>query len=306
MTNVITEKPRPKTTYGKSYNVAFLPPEILAKINSLNLKPCQWNKAVHLSKLLKKNIERNNLSATAGIDLPANYLKKIYGGDYHKWLKQLTGKGLLEIKSWKNKKDEDVVYEQGTKITIDPITFKRHQNGQSKRYGFTPGLLTTNVVPVEYQEKVEKYGEEKTIRLGDEDWGKVTLLQELQNFNFYPERLLAMVEEVSDIKVAEIEIIDSKHPIKYFNQVTLISSDSKIKNISLNYALEIADAEDADLLKDGNKIIICKLEEYKKIKKQNCILNYTRQIKKLELQQFYMRRNTTNFRLDHNLTQITR
>ena len=87
-------------------------------------------------------------------------------------------------------------------------------------------------------------------------------------------------------------------------KIKRISTNTIIKGFSLKQALCIADSENSDLLQDGNKIIICKLENYQKLKKQNCILNYTRQINKLKWQEFYMRRNSTNFRLDHNLTSL--
>ena len=197
---------KPKLTYGKSANTAHLTPEISSKIDSIkNLSPCDRNKVIHLCELLIKKFERYNLSANDFVDVPANYLREIFGGNYHKWLKIIIDDGLLRVQTWINEKGEEVQYEPGTKFTYEPVTCKRHGNGQSKKYGFAPGLLTSNVVEVEYQKKVEVRKEATSINLGGEEWDKIVLLQELTCFNFYPERLLAMVEEVANIKVDKIK-----------------------------------------------------------------------------------------------------
>ena len=232
-----------------------------------NLSPCDRNKVIHLSEVIIKKIERDNLSPVDFVDVPASYLREIFGGNYHKWLKIIIDSGLLQVQTWVTDKGELVQYEPGTTHMYEPVTCKKYGgNGQCKRYGFSPGLLTTNVVPVEFKKKVEVRKEEKTIMLGGEEWDKVILLQELTCFNFYTERLLAMVGEVAESKAEEVKIINAEYSTKFLMKVKVISTNTTINKISLKEALWRAEQGNCDLLKDGTKIIICKLENYKKIK----------------------------------------
>ena len=245
-----------------------LPIELIEKIEALELPGKQKDKAFKLLNILLNRANRDSLLMSEFMDLPQRYMQKVFG-KYHGWFKKLR------------------------EVDIIQSNEKYHQ-GQSKAFRINPNLLTGRFRGCSYQDRLLHIC--STLSL------KPLVIEDLNALVVDREKLIQISDnhaesiQLSDFKINEqidndfFEVIDRKY--------------GRRRMTTLDRAIEVATARGMLVIKDRNKYYIDSLDEFIQEKKRAVRFHYLKAIDKLHKGIYYVHRNSTNNRLDTNLTNL--
>lgn len=245
-----------------------LPVELIEKINEVELPGKQKHKAMKLVSIMLNRANRDSLLMTEYMDLPQKYMQKVFG-KYHSWFKRLRDENILQ-------------------------TNHKYHIGQAKAYRINPDLLTGRFRICSYEEKLLHICSTFSLKpLVTEDLGTLKINQEnlIQISDEYAESI-----NISDFKVNHqidndfFEVVDRKYGAK--------------RMTTLQRAIEVATARGMVVIKDRNKYYLDYADHFIKEKRRAIRFHYRKAIDKLNRGIYYVHRNTTNNRLDTNLTNL--
>lgn len=243
-----------------------LPVDLLQKLKALELPRKQMNKAIKLMGMMLNRANRDSLLMTEYIDLPKNYLREVFGS--YKWLKNL--------------KDENILQ-----------TNEKYHTGQSKRYRINPDLLLDKFISCSYEEQLHICGTKHL---------KPFVVADFKGLTINHENLIRITDEYADsIEQSDFrinhqidndffEVIDRKYGTK--------------RMTTLKRAIEVATARGMVVIKDRNKYYIDYFDGFFREKRRAIRFHYKKAIDKLHRGIYYVHRNTTNKRLDTNITNL--
>lgn len=255
----------------KQKRYVVLPQDLIQKLESINLTQQQKNHAKKLVNLIINKSSKDKLLLSEFIELPQNYLQKVFG-KYHPWFTKL--------------KDEEVI-EVNHGYTI----------GRSKSYRINPIYLT----PIWKSDSFEETQEE-LLHICSTVLYKEQITNDLKELIINKEKLLKITNEyVSSIKAEDFktdeqitndffQITDRKYGVKRFT--TLAS------------AITIARERGMSVIKDRNNYYMDYLSKFIIEKKEAVQFHYKKAIEKLDKGIYFVHRNETNNRLDSNITNL--
>jgi len=253
----------------KQTRYTVLPVELIDKIETLELPGKQKHKAIKLFNIMLNRANRDSLLMTEYIELPKNYMRKVFG-NYHPWFRKLKEQNVIETND---------SYKVGS---------------YSKSYRINPDLLGRNFKGCNYQ--VEKLHICGTLSL------KPLVIEDLKALKVNRENLIQLTEhhaesiQLSDFKINRqidndfFEVVDRKYGTK--------------RMTTLERAIEVAVARGMVVIKDRNKYYMDYADNFIREKKRAVRFHYMKAINKLHKGIYYVHRNQTNNRLDTNLTNL--
>lgn len=245
-----------------------LPIELIEKIEELGLPGKQKHKALKLVNIMLNRANRDSLLMTEYMDLPQKYMQKVFG-KYHNWFKNL--------------KKTDIIQSN-----------EKYHQGQSKAYRINPDLLTGKLRSCSYKEK--------QLHICSTFSLKPLVIEDFQALKINRENLIQISDEyaesinISDFKVNKqidndfFEVIDRKYGNK--------------RMTTLDRAIEVATARGMVVIKDRSKYYMDYSDHFIREKRRAIRFHYRKAIDKLHKGIYYVHRNTTNNRLDTNLTNL--
>lgn len=262
----------------------ILPNKLVNAINDLGLGKTNTGHAFTLMANIIRRGGRGYIKENY-VSLPKNYLTKVFSTGFYKWFTPLKENGILEM-------------ELNTKGT------PRYYTNRAINYRINPDLINGEFDVV--NAKVSKYesnNRKEDIILNNTYVSKDYLKRDFESLILNKEHLKAAItRSINNIKKSDYELNENiKDPTFWvYNCYTgggYFTSKEKVFK-SLKYY------EGASLIKDGDSVFIDSIESFIKTKKSNCEFNYNLQLEKLLRGDYYLNRNNTNNRLDHNLTSL--
>lgn len=245
-----------------------LPAELIDRIEEIELPGKQKYKALKLVNIMLGRANRDSLLMTEYMDLPQKYLQKVFG-KYHNWFKRLRDENILQS------------------------NHKYHQ-GQSLGYRINPDLLTGRFRSCSYQKGLLHIC--STFSL------KSLVIEDLRTLKIDRENLI----QISDEYAESIHITDFKvnHQIDndFFELIDRKYGSRRMT--TLDRAIEVATARGLVVIKDRNKYYMDYPDRFIQEKRRAIRFHYRKAIDKLHKGIYYVHRNTTNSRLDTNLTNL--
>lgn len=253
---------------NKTTTYTILPERVIQKIEETGLQKKQKEKAIRLVDLMLNKANRERLLMTEFIDLPQAYLQKIFG-KYHGWFKVLREQGIIECTD-------------------------RYYIGKSKGYRINPNWLEGRFTSVNYQTH--------PLHICSTFLDIDLVINDLKQLSINKDLLIQITEQhansitLLDFKVNEqidndyFEVFDRRYGT---NRMT-----------TLEGAIEVATASGMMVIKDRNKYYLDFPNQFIQEKKRAIQFHYSKAINKLDKGIWFVHRNTTNNRLDTNLTNL--
>lgn len=262
-----------------------LPPSMVKDFEKIDFTKSERNYALKFIDNLMKRSFREYGMIDGFVETPKNYFRKAFNSHYLIWLNKLISqKIILSNQSYSNSISNPYSksYSINTKYTLTPIMW-----------------LTFEKTPLEsipYTFKIDKYEDEEKLNFSRvvEDLSAIkTDRKVLMN-------LAAM--EVEKIKIEDFKINENVNRDS-FN--VSFGGDKKYwmsKEKAIQKSIEL----DKTLIQDDNKFYV--IDEYEFIlrKKSSVLQSYQDAINKIVNKKFYGKRNSTNNRLDTNLTNMAK
>jgi len=255
-------------------------------IQKTTLTERELSKAYLLMHYLRKKALHKKKDLFAFHPLSRNLLVKLMGNGYYPILKELKRVGLLEVGGWLSEDRFVESYEVGKRCKV---------------YRFAPRHFSGDLIEVRYQD-ISSYGTSKHISINKKVCSKLIIEDDLASLVINTRKLLDRAKEHRDnigyhsVQVGE-EIEEANFKV---NDVAA----KKSYWISKEKCLEKCRREGSTLIKDGRRYYISDLDYHLYHKKQHTFLSYRQCIAWLKEKGFYVHRNDTNNRLDHNLTSL--
>ena len=262
-----------------------LPPKLIEDFEKIQFSKIERNYALKFIDNLMKRSFREYGMIDGFVETPKNYFRKVFNSQYLIWLNKLIdAKIIISNLSYSNSISNTYSksYSLNTKYTSIPIMWLTFDENPLKS--------------VPYTFKISKETEDE----------KLDLQRVVEDLN------IIKVDRKILMQVASNEI--EKVKIEDFKTNELVSRDSfnvsfgGVKTYWMSYqqAIEKSLELDKTLIQDENKFYI--IDEYEFIlrKKTAMIQSYQDAINKLVNKKFYGKRNSTNSRLDTNLTNMAK
>lgn len=257
----------------------YVPKQLAKALLSLPLS--NTNKD-HALSIVTKDIlynPRQGKYLIGGVALPQTYLRKKYGGGYHKVMKSLLKADIVRTNH----------------------SYSTHHH-YCKKYFINPELLENpDMVEVTYKKKYKKNRELNAI---EQDTLEVFQQVSLD----YTGAVRRMRQYLFNQDYMQKIYVDHEITEKQF-EVTFVGDTATLVNYrtyrtSLPKALAQAKACGVNLIQDGQKFYLVKLGAYKQIKHLNVHISHSRALLKLKKGIFYAHINETNHRLDTPITNL--
>ncbi|MCP4761441.1 MAG: hypothetical protein GY870_06640 [archaeon] len=265
----------------KQTKVITLPQTLIDDINQIGLSKSQLNHTYKLIQIILDKSYKYNGNYTSYVELPTNYLRKVFSGHYTKWFNKLKNDNILT--TYKNNEGIES-YSTGN---------------YSKMYCInTKYMLDNSINSIVYMSPLFKFtDEEEKINA----WVK----EDLKELTINKNKMYNYMNNVMDNLT-----IDN---FKTNDDITETSFQVEIKEAmyatpkfftTLEGALERIKDGDRMLIQDKRRFIIQNPNEFIINKKNAYKIYYTDAIFKLSNGIFLGKRNDTNNRLDTNLTNL--
>ena len=277
-----------KTT--KTVRTIVLPKLLKDKIDRLEFTRIQREKAYKICDLILSKQLRDDHGYDSYIDLPQGYLRKLFGGNYHRFFDKLKP-DILFAESWVNADGE---YKEKYS--------NMEGSGQSKRYKIQTDLLRCEFDSACYHDKINR-GDKGYLWVADERFEKRIVTNDIASLQIKKDALIERAEKyIADISRNNFKINDEISEMR-FQVADKITGYKGFT--SLRASLERTTQTDS-LIKDDRKYFLANLDNYVKKKKDNIRFSYLKSIEMLcNHNCHYANRNPENNRLDHNMTSLS-
>lgn len=265
-----------------------LPPKLVEDIEKINFTKTEKN---YVLKFID-NLMRRSYKETGMIDnfveTPKNYFRKSFNSQYLKWLNKLIN----------------------TKIIISNNSYSNYNhNIYSKSYSINTKYTTSTIMWLTFDKTpLESVPYTFKISNGSDEEKKnfLRVVEDLGKIHSDGEELLKLARKATEeIKIEDFKMNDQIDR-DIFNVTFGREKKDKKYLMSKEKALKKSKELNKSLIQDENRFYI--IDEYEFIlrKKQSVFLSYQDTITKLVTKKFYGKRNSTNNRLDTNLTNMAK
>ena len=303
--------------YVQVYRV--IPEKLLVAIDNLNLSKIMKNKALKLVCLLIQKGMQNNHDLSGYILLAVNYLQKTFTPYYHTdFLNLLKSEKIIESnEKYKQGSKAFPGYPKGYRINENLLNgefvstsyqddkFRNSQDSYiiiNQRYFYkNQNNNYANVIPTN---SITNHFSPINMHISTKLFEKSLIFDDLSSLYYDEEKIWeATKAKMANIctKVFKVGTEVSQNFFEVTNHVTGTTYE-----ITKEKAIAWSELNEVTLIQDGKFFYIDDLDRYVLLKKRNLLLNYKWYIAKLTKKIFYVNRNTTNNRLDHNLTSLNK
>lgn len=262
-----------------------LPPQLIEDFEKIEFSKAERNHALKFIDNLMKRSYRENGMIDCFVETPKNYFRKAFNSRYLDWLNKLTNaKIIISNHSYSNNINNiySKSYSINNKYTLTPIMWLAFEETHLKSVPYT--------FKIDKETDDEKINFEKVI----EDLNCITVDRKV---------LLSITRtEVEKVKIEDFKINEDVSRDSF----NVSFGKNKKYFMSKEKAIEKSLELDKSLIQDEDKFYI--IDEYEFIlrKKQSMFQAYQDAINKLSYKKFYGKRNSTNNRLDTNLTNMAK
>lgn len=339
--NVISVIPANQKKPAKVIKKSMLPKALKAAIDKLSLSNVMKGKAFKLCSILYYKAFQDDNQVEDHIGISSSYLEKVFGKDYHKdFFNLLKSSGIIDCDERYRQGSKAYPgiskrYRIGTNFLSDDyteVTYKEKSGGLSeddiyvnpsyeyadhKEIGESDTTILTearnsNQLPSsdlpDSNSSIHSNSSHLSIssylHISSRFFEKQLLFDDLSSLVYDFDAMLKAIETaVLNISPRFLRTGDEilENHFEVTNRITGWSGYMKKVD-----AVEWCKVHEYTLIVDNGKYSIDDGDAYVHRKKRNLLLNYKWQLAKLENRQFYALRNKTNFRLDHNLTAISK
>ncbi len=304
----------------------ILPTKLIEAIDKLELsRIMRWKCYKLCDRILYKQFVKKE-GDNGFLPLSSQYLQMVFDKSYHKFFKPMNEHGILQsngfysigqAKQYRinpeyiNEEFSETEYEEkqgesdeyieinDTKICVNshcnlsPGASCKHHSQQSSILSSQSTLSSSSLFSLSSSHPTHSF---------PLVFEKQLIIDDLDRLKYdYDSFMKTIEEEVSYIIPRNFNINErvERNGFKVVNRQT-----GKAYRTSKVKALKWSKEYGCDLIEDNRKYYIDKLDDFIKQKRWFKIRNYLWQISKLENKHYYSKRNSTNYRLDHNLSTI--
>lgn len=271
------ENGKVKTT--KVRTVMSLPETMVQDIKALGLSRVQYNKALKFVALLGKMARKKRYSSYGQVALSSVYITKTFNDTYPKFLNPLRASGIVvcDHKYWFG--------DYGSKV---------HNYRLNPKY-----KEDQNLKVLEYQVEVANH------KIKRKNRERIDFIQDIKKIDLDTEEL----KKISEKRIQEVSIDNHKQQEDVegdrLNICYLTSNGYESRYVTTKEkALATAKKHNLRLIQDGDLCYITEPSVFVATKREYYRTSDFEAIKKLEKGIFYAGRNSTNNRLDTNLTNL--
>lgn len=269
----------------KTTITTVLPLRLKQAIDDLPLSRIMKEKCVRLCDLMLSRQVQEGSGSSEHVPLPQNYLKKVFKDGTLKYVYAMKEAGILEVLA----------------LTRDGRRVESYSNrggkGLSKRYRIREDLLPGEQVAVMYRLRSDVAS--PVIKIGGQWRDKELVCSDLASLKVDEGKMRRAIER----RLAGIKgrlRTDTEIQRSHF-EVHDVFTDFRGPN-SLEVAIRNAHALGGQVIQDGPKFTIDRLDHYLDAKRRTVRQACERSLALLQNKVFRAHRNATNDRLDHNLT----
>lgn len=265
-----------------------LPPKLVEDFEKISFSKSERNYALKFIDNLMKRSYRETGMIDNFVETPKNYFRKTFNTHYLKWLNKLIN---AEIINSNNSYSNSI------------------SNTYSKSYSINNKYTSTPIMWLTFEENPLK-SIPYTFKISKEtDEDKKNFLKVVEDLNKIETDRKSLLElarrDVEKIKLEDF-YINEQVTRDEFNVTFSGEKQAKKYWMSKDRAIQKSQELNKILIQDENKFYI--IDEYEFIlrKKQSVFQSYQDAINKLVDKKFYGKRNSTNYRLDTNLTNMAK
>lgn len=290
------------------YNDSFyIPIELADDLDRLKLSKSRKDSTCKFIKTLMQNSKRK--SETKSIynycSMPYKYLVKIFGGRYLETLSPLLDSGIIErIETYSTKTKESKKYRINTKYQVK-ITEKFKGKELKKEEGSKEEKVSVGLLCLHENQKTQ-YNQLFT-EVSFKDMNTVKTTKYSEYFTKIMSKLvinLSKLAKTSLDRIERISILDYDVNEQINEDVIPLLFGEEIKYLKINNAIELAKEKGLSLIKDGRTFVIEKEEDFIAKKKADTYISDSNCILELRNKHYRASRNSTNNRLDTNLSNM--
>ena len=264
---------------------ATLPPKLIEDFEKIQFTKTERNYALKFIDNLMKRSFREFGMIDEFVETPKNYFRKVFNSQYLIWLNKLIDANIIISNNSYSNSISNIYsksYCINTKYTLTPIMWLTFEENPLKS--------------VPYTFKINEETDEDKINF-------IKVVEDLSVINVDRRELIKLAsKEIEKISIEDFNVNESVTRDS-FN----VSFGGKKKYwMSKEKAIQKSIESDKTLIQDDNKFYI--LDEYDFIlrKRQSVLQAYQDAINKLADKKFYGKRNSTNNRLDTNITNMAK
>lgn len=275
------------------YKLYTLPEKLNNDILALNLCSTQYDRVIRFMGVLKRKSYQQNRDYCLPVTLPRDYLTTFLTTGYHKITNMLVEKGIIERDDYWNQKKSIC-----KKYNISPKYFERD-------------LSILDNINIENREEIKGI---KTVNLSlkcvfvkdDVETERVidSTKKQLNRLNIDGKRLREVSEELVENISENDFILNSNITEPQFEVKMMVNSEFKSRWVNLKDAQDLAKLNGKDLIQDKKCFYIMRIADFITRKKDMVRIYHNESIGRLEKKYWTVSRNSTNNRLDTNLTNL--
>lgn len=265
-----------------------LPPKMVEDFEKIDFSKSERNYALKFLDNLMKRSYRETGMIDNFVETPKNYFRKSFNSHYLKWLNKLINAEIINSNNSYSNNISNIYsksYTINNKYTSTPIMWLTFEETPLKSVPYTFKIL-------------QETEEEKS------NFSRV--VEDLSKINADRKSLLELARKnVEEIKIEDFNV-NEQVTRDSFNVTFSGEKQAKKYWISKEKAIVKSQELNKTLVQDENKFYI--IDEYEFIlrKKQSVFQSYQDAINKMVDKKFYGKRNSTNNRLDTNLTNMAK
>lgn len=275
------------------YKLYTIPEKLNNDILALDLCSTQYERVVRFIGVLKKKSYQQNRDFCLPVTLPRDYLTTFLTTSYYKLTNMLVENGIIERDDYWNQKKSIC-----KKYNISPKYFQRDiysiDNNSIESIEENKGIKTVSLS----FKCIFKKEDVETERVID------SAKKQLNSLKIDEKRLKNVSEELVENISENDFILNSAITEPQFEVKMMVNSEFKTRWVNLKDALELARVNNKDLIQDRKCFFIMDISEFILRKKDMVRIYHNESIDRLSKKYWTVSRNSTNNRLDTNLTNL--
>ena len=276
-------------------NYISLPIQLVKDIQGLAISNTLQSHCYKFVGILLRDSFEEYSNLTSPTPKPQTYLIKAFDDKYHQWLNVLLNNKIV-IRTEIASKEKHVCYN----YNVNPIYFKDILS----LYNFNTIISNPSVLCREKEREV-------LLTVAYKDIVKTTSIDERKHLKWFEDDISTLkidyskLETIVNNRVKNICISDFDLNENILADTIKISiPNGKEYYLNTVDAIKIAKSRNEDLIKDGKRYVIANVDKYIEEKKIAIGFSYINSINRLRNGCYISKRNTTNNRLDTNLTNM--
>lgn len=260
---------------GKN-NYITIQKQILEDIKALQLSNIQKDNCIKFVDILTKKALKESNSIFCSVEIPSNFFLKAFNSKYQLFLSPLKESGIII---------SNESYSTTRSVCKSYMLNSKYISDQSEMVGV--------VVKTKEREEAKKKLDYKELFRSD-----------LKTLKIDYDNLYQIIDEtVRDLSLSDF-LMGSDIPDDNYKFILRIDGKERTGFISLTKALEMANQYGVQVILNKKKLYVMPAQDFLKMKKVSIKLSYTDAVNKLNKGFLFAARNTTNNRLDTNITSF--